>query len=364
MATATEPLVLSRREGSATVITLNRPRAINALNLEMFEALAAVLAEAERGDSQVIVLEGAGERGFCGGGDIKQMAADGAALATQILRAEYVVDFRIARATIPVVGFMDGVTMGGGIGLTGHASHRVVTERSVLAMPEARIGIMPDVGGHLLLARAPHQLGELLAVTAEVMTGADAIALGFADSYVPSERLAELRDSLIAGEHPDVAIAAVSESAPASELLTEGEWFAPLADRALGDAETSASDDPAGAATRLIAELDAAAAEGDQRARETVETVRSMCPTSIAVTLAQIDRTRRFGLGLAEVLEDDLRVLRRMTVRPDFTEGVRAQLIDKDRNPAWSPASIAELDRDEIRALLAPLTPGEEPLGL
>lgn len=363
MATATEPLVLSRREGSATVITLNRPRAINALNLEMFEALDAVLADAERGDSQVIVLEGAGERGFCGGGDIKQMAADGAALATQILRAEYLVDFRISRATIPVVGFMDGVTMGGGIGLTGHASHRVVTERSVLAMPEARIGIMPDVGGHLLLARAPHRLGELLAVTAGVMNGADAIALGFADSYVASGRLPELRDSLIAGEHPDAAIAAMSEPPLASEFLTQGEWFAPLADRALGDAETPASDDPAGAAARLIAELDAAA-EGDQRAREAVDTVRSMCPTSIAVTLAQIDRTRSLGLGLAEVLEDDLRVLRRMTVRPDFTEGVRAQLIDKDRNPAWSPASIAELDRDEIRALLAPLTPGEEPLGL
>lgn len=359
MGTDTAPLIISRREGSASVITLNRPRAINALNLEMFEGLAAALEHAERDGSELILLEGAGERGFCGGGDIKQMAADGASRAVDILRLEYEVDARIAEADVPVVGFMDGVTMGGGIGLAGHASHRVVTERSVLAMPETRIGIAPDVGGHLLLAQAPQRLGEYLAITSGTMTGADAIALGFADVFVPSERVPELRAALISGVHPAQAIAACEATAPASELLQEATWFAPLAESALGDAPLA--DDPAAAAARLVAALDLAAAD-DPRAAAVLDVVRAVCPTSVAVTLSQIDRTRRLGLTLREVLADDLRILSRLTARPDFIEGVRAQLIDKDRNPRWSPASIAELRADELEQILAPHAAGDRPL--
>ena len=353
-----EPLVLSRREGAITRITLNRPRAINALNREMFELLGAALETARGDGSTAILLDGAGERGFCGGGDIKQLSGpDG----REILAVEYRVDHMIATSPIPVVGFMDGVTMGGGIGLTGHTSHRVVTERSRLAMPEVRIGIAPDVGGHLLLARAPGRLGELLAVTAGEMDAGDAIALGLADFFVPSERLAALGAALAAGEDPATACARLAEPAPESSLIAARAWWDPIAEDALDGNGAPVAEDPAGAAQRLLSALEASDAEP---ARAAAESLRRMCPTSVAVTLAQLDRTRRLGLGLAEVLRDDLRVLGRLAPRPDFAEGVRAQVIDKDRNPRWSPARVEDLDPVELAAILAPLCPEEAPLAL
>lgn len=382
---AETPLILTGREGAVTRITLNRPRAINALNLEMFLGLEAALLAAFADGSAAILLDGAGERGFCGGGDIKELSGGS---GREILAVEYRVDHLIATSPIPVVGFMDGVTMGGGIGLTGHASHRVVTERSRLAMPEARIGIAPDVGGHLLLARAPGRLGELLAVTAGEMTGGDAIALGFADHFVPSERLAALGEALAAGEDPGSACSRFAEPAPESGLLGDREWWDPIAETALGGGHLPASDDPVGAAQRLVRVLEhrvVAAAETEatvgenpkaaqtasgaadiaERVARTAATVRAMCPMSLPVTLAQIDRTRRLGLGVAEVLADDLRVLGRLAARPDFAEGVRAQVIDKDRNPRWSPALLEEIDPAEVAAILDPaLAAHESPLML
>jgi enoyl-CoA hydratase len=350
-----EPLVLSRREGRITRITLNRPRAINALNLEMFELLIAALESAWSDGSNAILLDGAGERGFCGGGDIKQLSgADG----RSILAVEYRVDHMIATSPVPVVGYMDGVTMGGGVGLTGHASHRVVTERSRLAMPEVRIGIAPDVGGHLLLARAPGRLGEMLAVTAGELDAGDAIALGFADFFVPSERLDDLRAALAAGEDPGAACARFAEPGPESAVLAAREWWDPIAEGVLGGAHAPASRNPAGAAQRLVHALELSDSEPASAA---AEGMRRMCPTSVAVTLAQLDRTRRLGLGLTEVLHDDLRVLGRLASRPDFTEGVRAQVIDKDRNPRWSPERIEDLDPAEVAAILVPELAADEP---
>lgn len=341
-----EPLVLSRPLGSAWHITLNRPRAINALNLEMYRGIGQALADAHGATS--IILDGAGERGFCGGGDIKEMATGD---ARAILAVEYALDYAISTSLIPVVGLMDGITMGGGIGLTAHAQHRVVTERSRLAMPETRIGIVPDVGGHLIFSHSPGRLGELLAVTSGEMTAGDAIALGFADTFVPSERLGELREALAEGEHAAVACSRFAEPAPASPLMTAREWWDPIAEEALGAPHMAAELDPVGAAQRLIAGLEASE---DPRAREAAEAVRSVSPESVAVALAQIDRTRRHGLNLAQVLEEDLKTLGRMTKMPNFAEGVRAQVIDKDRNPQWVPARIEDLDIDRLAEILAP----------
>ena len=364
MSSQSEPLVLVSRTGAATRITLNRPRAINALNSEMFALLEQALAAASADGSAAILLDGAGERGFCGGGDIKELSSGA---TTEILALEYRVDWAVAASPVPVVAIMDGIAMGGGIGLGGHAAHRIVTERSRLAMPETRIGIAPDVGGHLLLAGAPGRLGELLATTAGEMSPGDAIALGFADAFVPSERLPELADALAAGETPDAAIARLSQVPPASALLGAREWWDPIAERALGAPTVPASQDPAAATRRLIEALEGAAAGDirDARAAGAAETIRAMCPTSLAVTLAQLDRTRTLGLGLREVLTDDLRVLGRLAPRPDFAEGVRAQVIDKDRNPAWDPARIEDLDPVATAALVDPeFRAGETPLAL
>lgn len=383
-----EPLVIVRREGAITRITLNRPRAVNALTRDMFAMIEAGVAAAQTDGSRAIVLDGAGDRGFCGGGDIKQLSGEG---GHDILALEYRVDHAIATSRVPVVGFMDGITMGGGIGLAGHAHHRIVTERSRLAMPEARIGIAPDVGGHRLLARAPHRLGEYLAVTSAEMGPADAIALDFADVLVHARDLDALREALAAGEDPPAACARFADPlAPdlvaQSPILTVGQWWAPIADQALGEDWRAVFANPRAAALRLIALLeqtaDAEEIEGrgdaaelagssnadDERAKaagRAAGVIREMCPTSVAITLAQIARTRAFDFTLAEVLIDDLRVLGRLAPRPDFKEGVRAQVIDKDRTPVWEPATLEELDEAELVAILDPrLREDETPLGL
>lgn len=349
-----EPSVLVRHDGPLLRITLNRPRAINALDREMAEVVDRAVAEADPAQCSAILLDGAGERGFCGGGDVKAMAAGGPEDAVEFLRREYRADHRVATSPVPVVGVMDGITMGGGIGLTGHAAVRIVTERSRLAMPETRIGIVPDVGGHLLLARAPGRLGELLAATSGSMTAGDAIALGFADLFVRSERLPALAEALATGREPRAAAEELAEAAPDSPAMADRAWFDPIAEEALGEPHAPAFEDPVGAAQRLVVAVEAVASAPDapDRAKRVAASLREVCPTSVAVTLAQIDRTRREGLALAEVLADDLRVLGGLVARPDFAEGVRAQLIDKDGAPRWRPGRVEDLDPEEIRRLL------------
>lgn len=347
---AAEAPVLVTRAGSLTRITLNRPRAINALTIPMLQSITAAVAAAQTDGSTAIVLDGAGERGFCGGGDIKRMAGDGPALAEEFLRTEYRTDYAVHTSKVPVVGLMDGITMGGGIGLTGHAAVRIVTERSRLAMPEVRIGLVPDVGGHRLLARAPGRLGELLAITAGSMTAGDAIALGFADYFVPTTRLSQLRQRLAAGDDPREAALALAEEAPASALLAEREWLDPILNDALAD-ERLAPVESAVAAVRGLE-------NGGAAARAAAETMRAMSPTSVVITLAQLRHTRAESLTLAEVLEDDFRVLTRLMRRGDFAEGVRAAVIDKDGAPEWSQASIEEVSEERVARILAPADPG------
>lgn len=353
--------ILHAHEAGITRITLNRPRVLNALSWDMVRQISLVIEEARREGSTAIWLDGAGERGFCGGGDVKEISTRSIEHARAFLRDEYIADHAVHVSQVPVIGIMDGITMGGGIGLTGHAAHRIVTEHSHLAMPETRIAFVPDVGGHLLLARAPGRLGELLAVTSGSMNASDAIALGFADALVPSTRLDELRETLMRGVDPAAAIEEFAQAPEASAVLADREWFDPLADAALGEEPHEVIERPAAAAQRLLEALEAASHE---RAQEAATAMRAVCPTTVAVTLAQLARTRAFGLDLAAVLDDDLRVLGRLVGRPDFAEGIRARLIDKDNEPRWSPATIADIDASEVASILAPWRADETPLAL
>lgn len=359
--TVAEPLVLVRREGAITRITLNRPRALNALTRDMVVTIREALLAAHHDGSSAVLLDGAGDRGFCGGGDVKAMAGGGLAAALDFLQEEYRADHAIHIAELPVVGIMDGITMGGGIGLTGHSSVRIVTERSRLAMPETRIGIVPDVGGGLLLARAPGRLGEMLGAASGGLTAGDAIALGFADYFVPSERLGDLTEQLVNGVAPEAAVAQFAEAAPESEVLAAKEWFDPIAEGALeSDAQTVAA--PKQAALRLVSALTSSA---DERAQKLGASLREVCPTSVVVVLAQLARIRSENLDLAAVLADDYRLLGRLMARPDFAEGVRAQVIDKDGSPRWQPESLESVDETEIMAILDPApAAGEVPLSL
>lgn len=396
-----EPLVLSRREGSLTRITLNRPRALNALTTDMAVTVRDALSVAQTDGSTAVLLDGAGDRGFCGGGDVKAMVAGGTAGAHAFLWDEYRTDAAIHASKVPVVGIMHGITMGGGIGLTGHAAVRVVTELSRLAMPETRIGIVPDVGSNVMLAHATGRLGDMLAAASTNFTAGDAIALGFADFYVHSSRLDELAQRLSTGEDPRTATAALAEEPPASELLATAGWFEQLAIDAMGSAAKTLAD-PKAAVLRLVAALEdrarglnahgsvdrasAGAGAADDSVCESVEEsgagllcgcvgsvpdraralaaeIRSVCPTAVVVALAQVAKGRAGNLSVAETLTDDYLVLSRMVQRADFHEGTRAQLIDKDGAPRWSPATLEEVDMREIARIIDPkLAAGEHAL--
>src|SRR6201990_3102255 len=200
MSSVEEGDLIVRREGAAGVIRLNRPKAINAMTLEMSIGIDAALDQFEADPAVALVLlEGAGERGLCAGGDIRglyESSKAGGDLGKVFWRQEYIMNARIARFPKPYVAFMDGLVMGGGVGLSAHARHRVVTEKTKLAMPEVGLGFFPDVGGTWLLSRAPGEIGSYFGLTGQTMNGPDAIYAHFAGAVVPSARLASLREVL------------------------------------------------------------------------------------------------------------------------------------------------------------------------
>src|SRR4051812_21563630 len=200
MDTAIEPDLIARREGAAGIIRLNRPKAINAVTLEMFRDIDKALDEFEADPAvSLILLEGAGERGLCAGGDIRALYESSKVsgdLGRVLWREEYVLNARIAKFPKPYVSFMDGIVMGGGVGLSAHSSHRVVTEKTRLAMPEVGLGFFPDVGGTWLLAHAPGEIGTYFGLTGQTMNGPDAIFARFADVVVPTGTLPALREVL------------------------------------------------------------------------------------------------------------------------------------------------------------------------
>lgn len=337
-----EPSVLVSTEGHLGRLVLNRPKAINALTHEMVGLLTEAL-EAWRDDEsvQTVLLTGAGDRGLCAGGDIVSLYHDARADCTEgpaFWRDEYLLDIAIAEFPKPVVAVLDGIVLGGGIGISAHASHRIVTERSSIGMPEVGIGFLPDVGGAMLLARAPGELGTHLALTAGSVDAGNALAIGMADHHVTSDRIDALATAL-ATTDVDSAIAQVSSAAPEATLLAERDWI---------DA-AYAGDDLGAIAARLDAEHPDAARR-----------VRRNCPTSCAVALRALRNAADFDLR--QTLDQDLRLAIRLQARPDFVEGVRAQVIDKDRTPHWDPPTIETLDHTAVDACFASL--GDAELGL
>jgi enoyl-CoA hydratase len=326
--------VLARIEGKAGHITLNRPAALNALTLDMVRAIDQALAAWETDDAVALILmDGAGERGFCAGGDIRALydaaKAQRLELPEMFFREEYHLNRRIARYAKPIVALMDGVVMGGGIGLGGHSSHRVVTERSVLAMPETRIGFIPDVGGTYLLGTAPGELGTHAALSGGRMDGADAIAVGLADVFVPSAKLDELRRVLIE-EGSASALMRFSEPPPDSKLGAAQSWI----DRCY------AHDD----AEAIVAALDAAS---EPEAHKAAAEIRGASPSSVKITLQALRRARAYD-ALEPCLAQEFTLALSILRDPDFVEGVRAAIVDKDRNPAWSPARLEDVTSDQV----------------
>jgi len=328
--------VLVRQSGRVLHLTLNRPRVINAVTPAMIGTIAEALKAAESDTGiEGVLLDGAGDRGLCAGGDINMSVSGDHDGLRRFWEQEYALDLDISRYAKPFVALMDGITMGGGIGLAAHAAIRVVTERSRLALPEARIGFIPDAGGTHLLALAPGELGTHLALTAGDLDAGDAIACGFADHFVPSERLALLVETVSYGEEGiDEEVRRLAEPAPPARLLAQRIWI---------DAAYSADD-----VSEILARLDA---RPEIEAQKASSLIRRVSPTSAVFSLANLRRGRELN-DLQAALALELRVGEALLGSHDMIEGVRAQIIDKDRNPQWSPAEPALVDREWVRDLV------------
>ncbi|MFF8607058.1 enoyl-CoA hydratase/isomerase family protein [Streptomyces sp. NPDC015346] len=334
--------VLPRTEGRAGFVTLNRPKAINALTHAMVRRIDEALTAWEDDPAvETVVIEGAGERGLCAGGDIRAIHDDaraGGTASVDFWRDEYRLNARIARYPKPYVAFMDGIVMGGGVGVSAHGSVRIVTERSRVAMPETGIGFVPDVGGTYLLSRAPGELGTHLALTGEGVGAADALLTGLADHFVPSDELPRLAQELTRAPAHDVLPRYARPASPGG-LAARRAWI-----------------DACYTAETVEEIVDRLLDSGVPEAKEAATTLLARSPTALKVTLAAIRRARRHD-SLETVLNMEFRLSCAALSSADLVEGIRAQVVDKDRTPRWSPATLAEVTPDAVaRYFAAPAT--------
>jgi len=339
-----EPEVLVHTEGRAGFLTLNRPRAINALTHAMVRRVdEALTAWASDPEVTTVVIRGAGERGLCAGGDIRAIHDDaraGGSTSVDFWRDEYRLNARIARYPKPYVAFMDGIVMGGGVGVSGHGSVRVVTERSRIAMPETGIGFVPDVGGTWLLGRAPGELGTHLALTGAQTGAADAILTGLADHFVPAADLPALAAALTR-EPAAEAVARFARTAPPGELDRQREWI-----------DACYAADTVEEIVRRLTD------SGIPEAKETATVLLGRSPTALKATLAAVRRARTLA-SLEAALAMEFRLSCAALRSHDLVEGIRAQVVDKDRDPRWNPPSLAEVTERDTERWFAPRAAGE-----
>jgi enoyl-CoA hydratase len=332
--------LIVRREGAAGIIRLNRPKAINAMTYEMSQGIDAALDRFETDPAvAVVILEGAGERGLCAGGDIRglyESSKAGGDLGKVFWRQEYVMNARIAEYPKPYVAFMDGLVMGGGVGLSGHARHRVVTEKTKLAMPEVGLGFFPDVGGTWLLSRSPGDVGTFFGLTGQTMNGPDAIFSRFADAVVSSAKLPALREALTA-VRPGITSIEVDKIIAG---FATGERAGPIA-------AMKASIDRWFANDRMEDIFAALKRDPSEFAQATLKTLNEKSPRGMVVSLKLL-RLGRDSSSLEECLVREYRAALEVFRSDDFREGVRAAVIDKDRNPKWSPPRVEDVTAEML----------------
>jgi enoyl-CoA hydratase len=339
--------VLVTVENGVGLITLNRPKAINSLTHPMVTAMSKVLTDWERDDGvRAVVVDGAGERGLCAGGDIvviyHSARADGAE-ARQFWYDEYLLNAQIGRFNKPYIALMDGIVMGGGVGVSAHGSVRVVTDTTKMAMPEVGIGLIPDVGGTLILSRAPGQLGLHAALTGANFDGADAIALGFADHFVPHDKLSNFKHAIIA-DGIEAALATYTQKPPPSQLLAQQDW---IDECYAGDTAEDIVAALRGHGTGPDGHI------GGTAAADAANLIAGRSPIAVSVALEAIRRAAKLD-NLEDVLRQEYRTSCGSSRSHDLVEGIRAQVIDKDRNPKWSPASLAAVTSADVEAYFAP----------
>lgn len=351
-----EQEIIFEVKGQLGFITLNRPQALNALNLPMIRAMDKKLVEwAKDKNIEAVAITGAGDRAFCSGGDVKAVAIDAKALqegksdgqlTRDFFREEYILNHRIHTFPKPYISLINGIVMGGGKGISAHGSHRVVTENTLFAMPETNIGFFPDVGGGYFLPRCPGQTGTYLALTSKRIKAIDTIYVGFATHFVKAAELPALIDALAAlkwdprktpHEHVTKAIDDFSAPAPGDSEIAPH--------RVMID-HCFAFD----RVEDIVNELQRVSSEWTA---ETLKAMYAMSPSSLKIALKQI----RLGakMPFAQVMTMEYRLSQALAQRPDFYEGIRAALIDKDRQPKWKPERLTEVPDQDIEECFKPL---------
>lgn len=343
-----EQRVIARVEGAAGRITLNRPKAINALTLDMVRSVQAALREfATDRRVRIVIVDGAGERGLCAGGDIRAIldsVGSGDRLAETFWREEYSLNAKIAAFPKPYVVVMDGLVFGGGVGIACHGSHRIATERLRLAMPEVSIGFVPDVGGSWLLSRAPGELGTYLALTGTTVGAYDARYAGLADHTVAAASVPDLVGALCRAEYgadPAQTVEALIGTHASEPPISSLQGHQLQIDAAFGFDSVEQI-------------LEGVRASPDDFLRDAAARISSNSPTSLKVALRLLRQGRR-SRSLEECLTMEFRAAMRICRGKDFIEGVRAAVIDKNGAPRWVPASLSGVSYKDVDGILASL---------
>ncbi|MEL6373549.1 MAG: enoyl-CoA hydratase/isomerase family protein [Pseudomonadota bacterium] len=336
--------VIIRKEGNAGRITLNRPQVVNALTYPMALAIfKALKAWAEDDAVHLVILDGVGDRGLCAGGDLRALydaRREGLHFARRFWRDEYELNALIATYPKPYIAMMHGLVMGGGIGLSAHGSHRIVTDGAKLAMPECTVGLVPDVGGSWLLAHAPDDMGLYLGLSGARMGPSDAIQAGFASHYVPAERFHRLAAQL----------AKAPSAIAVDEIIADAEAPIPPSPM-VADAGEIQRIFSAGSVAAIVSDLNTTTAAWAQTARDAM---LSASPKALTLAHAMITNARTLQ-DLRAALVVEYRAVMRLYEDGEFLEGIRAAIIDKDRAPQWQPPRLGEVPGDLASRYLAPL---------
>ena len=339
--------VIITREGAAGILSLNRPAALHALTLDMCRELSAGLSEwLDDAAAETVIIDHAEGRGFCAGGDIaflrNSALNDGGAAGREFFHDEYQLNHQIFTYPKPVVAFMDGITMGGGVGLAQPTKFRVATENTRLAMPETGIGLFPDVGGGWYLSRLAGRIGQFLALTGARLDGAECKWAGLATHYLPHDMLPEAKARIAAGHEPGRVLSALAVTPPPARIEAN----------AMLIAKHFASD----RFEDILASLERE--DSDWAAKE-LATLRTKSPQTCKVALRQLHDSLACD-SFADNMAMEYRIASRVLTLPDFAEGVRAVIVDKDHAPKWNPATPEGVTDDLIDAIFAPLPESDE----
>ncbi|KAF6738704.1 3-hydroxyisobutyryl-CoA hydrolase, mitochondrial [Oryzias melastigma] len=357
MSSHTEPEVLLEKVGRAGVITMNRPKVLNALNLTMIRQMLPQLKKWENDtETDIVIIKGAGGKAFCAGGDIRAVTEAGKvgdSLAQDFFREEYTLNNAIGSFKKPYIALINGITMGGGVGLSVHGRFRVATEKTLFAMPETAIGLFPDVGGGYFLPRLQGKLGLFLALTGFRLKGRDVQRAGVATHFVESVKIPDLENELVDLKSPsDAEVTKVLESYQNQSSMDSDKPF--VLDKHLPDINRLFS------ASSMEGIMQNLKADGSEFAKKQSEILSKMSPTSLKITYRQLQAGA--ALSLQDVLVMEYRLSQACMRGCDFYEGVRAVLVDKDQSPKWNPSTLEEVSEQSVDECFSSL--GEKDLTL